>query len=36
MSSLQDELNNIGKNITNDARKGALKNKKTGALDKSN
>lgn len=35
MSSLQDELNNIGKNITNDARKGALKNKKTGALDKS-
>ena len=35
MSSVQDELNNIGKKITADAKKNALPNKKTGALDKS-
>ena len=32
---IEDELDKIGKAITNDARKGALKNKRTGALDRS-
>lgn len=33
--TVKDELDIIGRKITADARKGALKNKKTGALDRS-
>lgn len=35
MNSISEELDNLGRKITADARKGALKNKKTGALDRS-
>lgn len=35
MINIQDELDLLGKNITRDAKKGALKNKRTGQLDKS-
>ena len=34
-NKLRDELNELGKNITADAKKNALPNKKTGALDRS-
>ena len=33
--SVKNELDKLGKNITKDAKQGALKNKKTGQLDKS-
>ena len=35
MVTVQEELDNIGKKITADAKRNALKNKKTGALDRS-
>ncbi len=35
MSSIKDELDELGRKITEDAKKYALPNKKTGALDKS-
>ena len=34
-NNVQQELDNLGKNITADAKKNALPNKKTGALDRS-
>ena len=34
-NSVQQELDNLGKNIVKDAKAGALPNKKTGALDRS-
>lgn len=35
MSSVQDELNKLGRDIINDAKKNAAKNKKTGTLERS-
>ena len=35
MSSIREELDELGREITRVAKQGALKNKKTGALDKS-
>lgn len=35
MLTVKDELDNLGKNIANDAKRLALSNKKTGALDRS-
>lgn len=35
MSTVQDDLDNLGKSIANDAKKNALPNKKTGKLDRS-
>lgn len=34
-NSIQQELDNLGKNIVKDAKAGALPNKKTGQLDRS-
>lgn len=35
MATVKDELNKLGKNIAKDAKRNALPNKKTGALDRS-
>lgn len=35
MGTVRDEVEELGKKITKDAKQGALKNKKTGALDSS-
>jgi len=35
MSTVQDELDNLGKSIASDAKRNALPNKKTGQLDRS-
>lgn len=35
MDTVQEELDNLGRKIASDARKNALPNKKTGALDRS-